>query len=88
MLKSNDTWIDKNDGTIENTSKKRLSITTDDMTIEEIPALDDIKQIWKKVEVSKEGYFTLMNERSKKFLTAVPVSTNDFETSGMKNQKK
>ena len=88
MWKSNDQWIDKNDGTIENTSKKRLSITTNDMTIEEIPALDDIKQIWKKVEVSKEGYFTLMNERSKKFLTAVAVSTNDFETSGMKNQKK
>ena len=36
------------------------------MTIEEIPSLDNIKQIWKKGNVNKEGYFTLMN----KYLTA------------------
>lgn len=86
--KSNDKWIFKKDCTIENTSKKRLSITTDDMTIEEIPAPDNTKQIWKKGEVNKEGYFTLENESSKKFLTALAVSTNDFETSGTENRKK
>ena len=58
------------------------------MTIEEIPAPDNTKQIWKKGEDNKEGYFTLMNERSEKFLTAVAVSTNDFETSGTENRKK
>ena len=86
MRNSSDKWILRNDGTIENTSKKRLSITTDDMTIEEIPAPNDTKQIWKKGEVNKEGYFTLMNERSKKFLTAVAVSTNNLGTSGMENR--
>ena len=58
------------------------------MTIEEIPAPDNTKQIWKKGEINKEGYFTIMNERSKKFLTAPAVSTNDFETSGTENRKK
>ena len=80
---SNDKWIFKNegsenDGTIENTSKKRLSITADDMTIEEIPSSDNTKQIWKKGVVNKEGYFTLMNESSEKYLTA--VSANPLET--------
>jgi hypothetical protein len=83
---SNGKWIFKNDGTIENTTKKRLSITADDTTIEEIPAPDNTKQIWKKGDVNKEGYFTLMNESSEKYLTA--VSTNAFETCGTKNQKK
>ena len=84
---SNDKWIfNGNDGTIENTSKKRLSITADDMTIEEIPSLDNTKQIWKKGDIDKEGYFTLKNESSEKYLTA--VSTNDLETCGTKNQKK
>ena len=84
---SNDKWIfNDNDGTIENTSKKRLSITADDMTIEEIPSLDNTKQNWKKGDVDNEGYFTLMNESSEKYLTA--VSTNDLETCGTKNQKK
>lgn len=84
---SNDKWIfNDNDGTIENTSKKRLSITADDMTIEEIPSPDNTKQIWKKGDIDKEGYFTLKNESSEKYLTA--VSTNDLETCGTKNQKK
>ena len=83
---SNGKWIFKNDGTIENTSKKRLSITADDTTMEEIPAPDNTKQIWKKGDVNKEGYFTLMNESSEKYLTA--VSTNAFETCGMENRKK
>ena len=58
------------------------------MTIEEIPAPDNTEQKWKKGEVNKEGYFTLENERSKKCLTAVAVSTNAFETSGKEYQKK
>ena len=58
------------------------------MTIEEILAPDNTKQIWKKGEVNKEGYFTLENESSKKCLTAVSVSTNAFETSGKEYQKK
>ena len=56
------------------------------MTIEEIPSLDNTKQIWKKGDIDKEGYFTLKNESSEKYLTA--VSTNDLETCGTKNQKK
>ena len=81
---SNDKWIfNDNDGTIENTSKKRLSITADDMTIEEIPSSDNTKQIWKKGVVNKEGCFTLMNESSEKYLTA--VSANDLGTCSMEN---
>ena len=79
---SNNKWIFKNEGS----EKKRLSITADDMTIEEIPSPDNTKQIWKKGNVNKEGYFTLMNESSEKYLTA--VSANDLETCGTKNQKK
>ena len=79
---SNNKWIFKNEGS----EKKRLSITADDMTIEEIPSLDNTKQIWKKGDIDKEGYFTLKNESSEKYLTA--VSTNDLETCGTKNQKK
>ena len=56
------------------------------MTIEEIPSLDNTKQIWKKGVVDKEGYFTLKNESSEKYLTA--VSANDLETCGRKNKNK
>ena len=74
IWKSNDTWRFKPEDLvyIENISNDQvLTITNENIVKKEIMMQNDATQIWKKGEVDKEGYFTLLDRHSKKVLTAV-----------------
>ena len=74
IWKSNDTWSLKPEDLvyIENISNDQvLTITNENIVKKEIMMQNDARQIWKKGEVDKEGYFTLSDRHSKKVLTAV-----------------
>ena len=74
IWKSNDTWRFKPEDLvyIEDISNDQvLTITNENIVKKEIMMQNDARQIWKKGEVDKEGYFTLSDRHSKKVLTAV-----------------
>jgi hypothetical protein len=74
VWKSNDTWRLKPEDLvyIEDFSNDQvLTITNENIVKKEIMVQNDARQIWKKSEVDKEGYFTLLDRHSKKVLTAV-----------------
>ena len=74
IWKSNDTWRFKPEDLvyIEDISNDQvLTITNENIVKKEIMMQNDARQIWKKSEVDKEGYFTLLDRHSKKVLTAV-----------------
>ena len=74
IWKSNDTWRFKPEDLvyIEDISNDQvLTITNENIVKKEIMMQNDARQIWKKSEVDKEGYFTLLDRHSNKVLTAV-----------------
>ena len=78
IWKSNDTWRLKPEDLvyIEDISNDQvLTITNENIVKKEIMMQNDARQIWKKGEVNKEGYFTLSDRHSKKVLTAVSAQS-------------
>ena len=60
---------------IENLSKNKvLGITGHAVNVESM-LQNDARQMWKKGETNDEGYFTLINPRSKKVLTALSAQS-------------
>ena len=78
IWKSNDTWRFKPEDLvyIEDISNDQvLTITNENIVKKEIMMQNDARQIWKKGEVDKEGYFTISDRHSKKVLTAVSAQS-------------
>ncbi len=74
IWKSNDTWRFKPEDLvyIEDISNDQvLTITNENIVKKEIMIQNDARQIWKKGQVDKEGYFTISDRHSRKVLTAV-----------------
>ena len=68
---------------IENTSKRKVLVSTSDSkVIEEVKVEGKAEQLWKKGEPDTEGYFTLQNSGEPKVLTA--ISESSLEIIGMR----
>lgn len=71
---------------IENISKNKVLGVTEHSVNEDTMLQNDARQMWKKGETNDEGYFTLINPRLKKVLTA--ISAHSLGIGGMlKNSK-
>ena len=81
LWKPNEKWKLKPDGNFfyveKILEKKVLGITDGNTRVEEVFPQNTAKQLWKKGEVNKEGYFILTNLSSKQILTA--NSLDSFE---------
>ena len=88
LWKSVDSWIFKTKDDdmiyIENTSKTRvLGATSDGKVIFEDFKEGKALQLWKKLEIDAEYYFTLENSGVPKFLTAISAgSESSLEIKG------
>ena len=87
IWESTDAWnlIPNEEGTmyfITNTSDNDLVLArSNNGVIPKLKSLHDDKQLWIKGEDDADGFFTLENVDSAKFLTA--TSASDLETKGM-----
>ena len=82
LWKSADEWNLKPTGKlfyIENISKNKVLGVTKHAVNEDSMVQNDAGQMWKKGETNDEGYFTLINPRSKKVLTAISAHSLGIE---------